>query len=437
MAESNQDSRQTTNDLVEEVGETQVRVVSVENDSSRLDDSRPNDRPTVDSIDTTSNTDMDDMAFYDIPCSQEVCLDVKDVDNIRYWLRHGIVDISDLPFLTSISNLDPQSVMMLDEWKVKLQQPLARPHVAGEDEISLREWKNLGDGMIEHHDSLAETGALTSNGDRVGPSHVEGRDRPGPSHVDDHDRPGPSHRGVGNIDRPGPSFVTFDSSQDTQDSMSTCSADINDSSDRSASSDDSASWSSEDEFEIQSQTRKRKRKQTGKGGKKTKRVPVQVQMAHDWQRKKQGKKAKCKTLARNNKKRAKLLAQKKQARKMNSVQKILKRLLTKQQTPKQTPPPVDQERQELDRLIDINMRRTRENKRFMAKEKDFEITFQSLPPTSFSKMLDLVARLLDRVLERVLHDAQPHHNMVRLVLRSPDLEKAVQIPFVRVGNLNA
>ena len=72
----------------------------------------------------------------------------------------------------------------------------------------------------------------------------------------------------------------------------------------------------------------------------------------------------------------------------------------------------------------------------MATEKGYKITFQDVDAVSFSETLDLVGRLLELVLDRLLRNAEPHHR-VRLELRYPELASLVQIPFTKKEDLDA
>ena len=74
--------------------------------------------------------------------------------------------------------------------------------------------------------------------------------------------------------------------------------------------------------------------------------------------------------------------------------------------------------------------------KYMATEKDYKITFQDIDAVSFSETLDLVGRLLELVLDRVLRNAEPHLR-VRLVFRCPELASLVQIPFTKKVDLDA
>ena len=95
-----------------------------------------------------------------------------------------------------------------------------------------------------------------------------------------------------------------------------------------------------------------------------------------------------------------------------------------------------EENSEMDKLININLPRQKHNHKYKALQSDYKITFNDVDAVSFSETLELVERLLDRILTRILGNVEPHHK-VRLVLRSPELDETIQIPFQAKQDLNA
>ena len=80
----------------------------------------------------------------------------------------------------------------------------------------------------------------------------------------------------------------------------------------------------------------------------------------------------------------------------------------------------------------IRLHRQKTNTTYKATEKDFEITFEDIEAVSFSESMQLVHRLIETIMTRVL----ANHHSVRLVLRSPELVEPIQTPFIKKKDLD-
>ena len=400
------------NEDQQQVGEVVLRTNSNDttNDShaSRANVDRPN-APTnagnVRNVRVTFDSDeFESIPFYDLPCSQNLRLNETDLSNIKFWLKSGTIDERDLPYLKSIVNLDEESKIILAGWEAALN--IARYVNEGLGEIETISRKREIDRLIcSPPSTVDEHGGNTLLDDNLVGSSWENDPGAGPSNA-------------------------LDAFSDENEPV--------------GASDVSASTSSlgymggsdsESDFQARgNRPNKRKRKQKGKGvgpAKKRKVVPVKSKHPFNWLRKKDGVKNKLRYLAKNKAKREKIRAQKQKTKKANAFLKLLRRVQRKKDRDLEKT-----ENKEMDKLMKIELHREKHNTKYKATEKDFKITFQDMDAVSFSETLELVSRLIERVLARLLKDVEPHHK-VRLVLRSPELDAAIQIPFTRKKDLHA